>query len=246
MKSCTPFKAEDHLSYVMLSVEDEHEYSVDCLSISTLSSEEKSFVMMSQSTETQPSLEESLGSSSVPMSATNDKSRSLRTMESPVSTAHKLIVEDEELVGSEAYNDSFSKDSHKPTMKYSGKNSYSHSYFGSPGLKIKKHKRKKSEIFILLLDFKRRKFELIQVKVMIQTSTIEFLLQSIPANTLSTYLGAQNYKGFCRPMHGIELIDNLSTLSSLTDIKIISRELWIAIPEGYTGEDCMHVFAELS
>ena len=102
-----------------------------------------------------------------------------------------------------------------------------------------------NKIFILLLQPRMRLFELVQLVYYPSVATIGDLVDLIPNNATEQLLGNQAYVGLCRPN------SEGSTASILTDLDLMASgavdggsaniyrgEILVAIPEGYSGEQC--------
>jgi len=102
-----------------------------------------------------------------------------------------------------------------------------------------KHGRNERKIFILLMQPKTKKFELIDVVFASREGTIGDILRLIPSNATDEALGQQRHIGFCRPTDGIEMTD-LSCLArgSKSYYKIKRGEILVAIPKHYSGQQC--------
>lgn len=101
-----------------------------------------------------------------------------------------------------------------------------------------------SKVFVLLLEPRRRLFELIQLEYYPSVATIGDLVGLIPSKATERLLGYQIYVGLCRPkidgpasvMTDLEM--KASGTSNGGSANIYRGEILVAIPEGYTGEEC--------
>lgn len=102
-----------------------------------------------------------------------------------------------------------------------------------------------NKIFVLLLQPRMRLFELVQLVYYPSVATIGDLVDLIPNNATEQLLGHQAYVGLCRPN------SEGSAASILTDLDLMASgavdggsaniyrgEILVAIPEGYSGEQC--------
>jgi hypothetical protein len=98
------------------------------------------------------------------------------------------------------------------------------------------------KIFLLLIQPKSKIFELIQVIYAPSKTTIGGILEMIPANATEPALGSQAYAGLCRPKDGNEITEINQMASSHNSeaecAKICLGEILVAIPVGYSGEQC--------
>jgi hypothetical protein len=96
-----------------------------------------------------------------------------------------------------------------------------------------------SRVFVLLLDPLRRKFELIQVLTNLDVATVRTVIQAIPENSTVPLMAKQKYRALCRPKDGIEMSEGSTPLGKVTGgWRVIRGEILIAIPLGYTGDEC--------
>ena len=102
-----------------------------------------------------------------------------------------------------------------------------------------------NKIFVLLLQPRMRLFELVHLVYYPSVATIGDLVDLIPNNATEQLLGNQTYIGLCRPN------GEGGTTSILTDLELMASgavdegsaniyrgEILVAIPEGYSGEQC--------
>ena len=102
-----------------------------------------------------------------------------------------------------------------------------------------------NKIFVLLLQPRMRLFELVQLVYYPSVATIGDLVDLIPNSATEQLLGNQAYVGLCRPN------SEGSAASILTDLDLMASgavdggsaniyrgEILVAIPEGYSGEQC--------
>lgn len=98
-----------------------------------------------------------------------------------------------------------------------------------------------SRIFILLLSPESRQFELIQISdLRLSVTTIGQILNLIPQASLVPALGDRPYIGLCRPKDGIEMTAHHVPAGKVPGgWRIIRGEILIAIPNGFSGMECM-------
>eukprot|EP00586_Coscinodiscus_wailesii_P011529 CAMPEP_0172509386 /NCGR_PEP_ID=MMETSP1066-20121228/219912_1 /TAXON_ID=671091 /ORGANISM="Coscinodiscus wailesii, Strain CCMP2513" /LENGTH=680 /DNA_ID=CAMNT_0013287841 /DNA_START=146 /DNA_END=2188 /DNA_ORIENTATION=- len=106
--------------------------------------------------------------------------------------------------------------------------------------KTKEHETVK--VFVILLHFQSRKFELIQIDFLKKKGTIGGILDSIPIHAVELILGFQKYRGLCRPTDGVEMVDRDSLAASRNGWRIRKGEVLVAIPDGFSGTECLTVF----
>jgi hypothetical protein len=98
------------------------------------------------------------------------------------------------------------------------------------------------KIFLLLLNPQAKIFELIQVIYAPSVTTIGDVLSMIPGNATEPALGSLSYIGLCRPKDGIEITDMQLMASGshckMSCARITLGEILVAIPAGFTGEQC--------
>lgn len=98
------------------------------------------------------------------------------------------------------------------------------------------------KIFLLLLNPKAKIFELIQVIYAPSVTTIGDVLAMIPGNASEPALGSLSYIGLCRPKDGIEITEMQLMASGshckMSCARIVLGEILVAIPAGYSGEQC--------
>lgn len=98
-------------------------------------------------------------------------------------------------------------------------------------------------IFLLLLQLKTKKFEIIQFPLPANNCislTIGDILKDIPLTATDSILAQQQYRGICRPSDGIEMV-NLSTSAAAEDgeCRIFPGEVLVPIPAHHCGYECM-------
>lgn len=98
-----------------------------------------------------------------------------------------------------------------------------------------------SRIFILLLSPETKQFELIQISnLRLSVVTIGQILNQIPSASLVPALGDRPYIGLCRPKDGIEMTAQHVPAGKVPGgWRIIRGEILIAIPNGFSGKECM-------
>eukprot|EP00543_Licmophora_paradoxa_P008918 CAMPEP_0202457738 /NCGR_PEP_ID=MMETSP1360-20130828/14676_1 /ASSEMBLY_ACC=CAM_ASM_000848 /TAXON_ID=515479 /ORGANISM="Licmophora paradoxa, Strain CCMP2313" /LENGTH=618 /DNA_ID=CAMNT_0049077897 /DNA_START=65 /DNA_END=1918 /DNA_ORIENTATION=+ len=99
------------------------------------------------------------------------------------------------------------------------------------------------KIFILLMQPKKKIFELIQVLYKPSTTTVDDLLRFIPVNATEPALGIQVYNGLCRPQDTAGRLLPLNWMASSgstgkISARILRGEILVAVPRGYSGELC--------
>jgi len=103
-----------------------------------------------------------------------------------------------------------------------------------------------NKIFVLLLQPRMRLFELVQLVYYPSVATIGDLVDLIPSNATEQLLGNQAYVGLCRPNAEGGAAASIMTDLDLTasgavdggSANIYRGEILVAIPEGYSGEQC--------
>lgn len=114
---------------------------------------------------------------------------------------------------------------------------------------LKTSRKSKFKIYLLLLHPTSKIFELIQLFFDPTKTTVRDAMAMIPSNATELALGNQVYTGLCRPNkrrddeHEINDLDQLIELGKDQDsAKVIRRgEILVAIPEGYTAEQCANL-----
>jgi len=98
-----------------------------------------------------------------------------------------------------------------------------------------------SRIFILLLSPESKQFELIQINdLRLSIITIGQILHLIPQASMVPALGDRPYVGLCRPKDGIEMTAHHVPAGKVPGgWRIIRGEILIAIPNGFSGMECM-------
>jgi hypothetical protein len=100
------------------------------------------------------------------------------------------------------------------------------------------------KIFLLLIQPQSKIFEIIQVFYTPSQTTIQNVLEMIPANATEPALGSQHYVGICRPNDGTPIhLDLMASVASPNTAcaKIAQGEILVAIPEHYSGSLCSKI-----
>jgi hypothetical protein len=102
-----------------------------------------------------------------------------------------------------------------------------------------------TKIFVLLLQPRMRLFELVHLVYYPSVATIGDLVDLIPNNATEQLLGNQAYIGLCRPNSeggAASILTDLELMASGAvdggSANIYRGEILVAIPEGYSGEQC--------
>jgi hypothetical protein len=103
------------------------------------------------------------------------------------------------------------------------------------------------KIFILLVAPRNKIFEIIQVFYPPLETTVQVLLDSIPANATEPVLGSQTYIGLCRK-NGQHLHADMLASAAAVDLetynecaKIVRGEILVAIPKGFSALFCSRI-----
>lgn len=97
-------------------------------------------------------------------------------------------------------------------------------------------------IFLLLLQIKTKKFEIIQIPLPSSTTipwTIGDILHHIAIRATDPILAKQRYHGLCRPSNGIRMDPSASAIDEDGECRILCGEVLVPIPEKHCGAECM-------
>jgi hypothetical protein len=104
-----------------------------------------------------------------------------------------------------------------------------------------------SRIYILLLAPDTKQFELLEISdLRLSVTTIGHILDRIPTASTVPALGSRYYTGLCRPKDGIEMTGQQVPAGKVSGGWRITRgEILIAIPQGFSGQECMKMCSQI-